>query len=83
MKKNQKNKENINNLNIENDNKKDDIEDNILLTLPQEAIYKPLKTELVDKSCQFYSDLNSEQDLNIAVEENDRNDDLNIFEEKI
>ena len=82
-KEDKKNKENINNLNIENDNKKDDIEDNILLTLPQEAIYKPLKTELVDKSCQFYSDLNSEQDLNIAVEENDRNDDLNIFEEKI
>ena len=43
-KEDKKNKENINNLNIENDNKKDDIEDNILLTLPQEAIYKPLKT---------------------------------------
>ena len=85
IKKEIKNKENINNLNVENENenKKDDIEDNILLTLPQEAIYKPLKTELVDKSCQFYSDLNSEQDLNIAVEENDRNDELNIFEEKV
>ena len=50
------NKDNISNAD-EKENKKlllDD--DNILLTLPQEAIYKPLKTEYIDKSCQFYSD---------------------------
>ena len=62
-------KDNINN------EKLNDIENNIILTLPQEAIYKPLKTEYADKSCQFYSDIqNSEQDLNIAVEENDINE---------
>ena len=61
-------------------NKTDNIEDNILLTLPQDAIYKPLNTEYADKSCQFYSDFQySDQDLNIAVEENERNDN----EEKI
>ena len=77
-------KRNIANVNKENENdnkKEDNIEDNILLTLPQEAIYKPLKTEYADKSCQFYSDFqNSEQDLNIAVEENERNDTHNSKE---
>ena len=59
----------------ESENKKEDIEDNILLTLPQEAIYQPLKTEFADKSCQFYSDYqNSDQESNIAIEENVRND---------
>ena len=79
-----KTKENITNANKENENdnkKEDNIEDNILLTLPQEAIYKPLKTEYADKSCQFYSDFqNTEQDLNIAVEENERNDTNNSKE---
>ncbi len=80
---NLKEKENkeINNINNDNLN---DIEDNIILTLPQDAIYKPLKTEYIDKSCQFYSDFqNSEQDLNIAVEENDINDKENVEEKDI
>ena len=80
---NLKEKENkeINNINNDNLN---DIEDNIILTLPQDAIYKPLKTEYIDKSCQFYSDFqNSEQDLNIAVEENDINDKENMEEKDI
>ena len=80
---NLKEKENkeINNNNNDNLN---DIEDNIILTLPQDAIYKPLKTEYIDKSCQFYSDFqNSEQDLNIAVEENDINDKENMEEKDI
>ena len=68
-----KEKENISNENKnENDTKKDDIENNILLTLPQEAIYNPLQTEFADKSCQFSDFQNS--DLNIAVEENEKND---------
>ena len=77
------NKDNISNAD-DKENKKillDD--DNILLTLPQEAIYKPLKTEYIDKSCQFYSDFqNSEQDLNIAIEENDKNEKDKIEEKK-
>ena len=80
---NLKEKENkeINNINNE---KLNEIEDNIILTLPQDAIYKPLKTEYIDKSCQFYSDFqNSEQDLNIAVEENDINDKENVEEKDI
>ena len=77
---NLKEKENKEIDNINNDNL-NDIEDNIILTLPQDAIYKPLKTEYMDKSCQFYSDFqNSEQDLNIAVEENDINDKENVEE---
>ena len=45
------------------------------MTLQQDAIYKPLNTEYEDKSYQFYSDFqNSAQDLNIAVEENERNE---------
>ena len=45
------------------------------MTLQQDAIYKPLNTEYEDKSCQLYSDFqNSAQDLNIAVEENERNE---------
>ena len=80
---NLKEKENKEIKNINNDNL-NDIEDNIILTLPQDAIYKPLKTEYMDKSCQFYSDFqNSEQDLNIAVEENDINDKENVEEKDI
>ena len=73
---NKSNKENNNIVDKgESQNKTDNIEDNILLTLPQDAIYKPLNTEYADKSCQFYSDFQySDQDLNIAVEENERND---------
>ena len=83
-----KEKEKIKNDNKENENENDtknfdNIEDNILLTLPQEAIYKPLKTEFADKSCQYYSDFqNSEKNLNIAVEENERND-ISDSKEKI
>ena len=67
----------------ETQNKTDNIEDNILLTLPQDAIYKPLNTEYADKSCQFYSDFQySDQDLNIAVEENERNDNEEKIEKK-
>ena len=68
----------------DNDSKKlflDD--DNILLTLQQDAIYKPQKTEYTDKSCQFYSEFQtSEQDLNVAIEENNKNDDKIIMQEK-
>ena len=61
----------------QNNEKLNDIEYNIILTLPQDAIYKPLKTEYMDKSCQFYSDYqNSEHDANIAVEENDNDNDI-------
>ena len=71
----------------EKENKIDDIENNILLTLQQDAIYKPLNTEYEDKSCQLYSDFqNSAQDLNIAVEENEKNENKEkkekIIEEK-
>ena len=85
---NSENKENKEQNNIikanESDNKKlflDD--DNFLFTLQQDAIYKPQKTEYIDKSCQLYSEFqNSEKDLNIAIEENDRNDDKGTLEEK-
>ena len=55
--------------------------------MQQDAIYKPLNTEYEDKSCQLYSDFqNSAQDLNIAVEENEKNENKEkkdkIIEEK-